>query len=63
MSWASREREDTWNRDAWDKLKSGQVTALIFWAKTQMGWRETSGLDVTGEGFNVVIAGRDKGVL
>ena len=29
------------------KAMDGDTTALIFWAKTQMGWRETSKIDLT----------------
>jgi hypothetical protein len=28
------------------KAMSGDTTALIFWCKTRMGWKETSGLDL-----------------
>lgn len=30
-----------------EKCESGDTTALIFWAKTQMGWKETQKVDHT----------------
>lgn len=30
-----------------DKAMSGDTTALIFWAKTRMGWRETQKVDLS----------------
>jgi hypothetical protein len=32
-------------RSLFDKCQAGDTTALIFWAKTQMGWKETQKLD------------------
>lgn len=32
-----------------EKCKDGDTTALIFWAKTQMHWRETQHVEVTGQ--------------
>lgn len=31
---------------------NGNITALIFWAKTQMGWREINYVDVTSRDAN-----------
>lgn len=30
-----------------NKAKSGDTTAMIFWMKTQAGWKETTAIDVT----------------
>jgi hypothetical protein len=30
-----------------NKAKGGDTAAMIFWMKTQAGWRETSGLEIT----------------
>lgn len=30
-----------------EKAMSGDTTALIFWAKTRMGWRETQKIDLS----------------
>lgn len=39
------------------KAIGGNVPALIFWAKTQMKWKETSGVELTGEdGGNIEIS-------
>lgn len=35
------------------KAMGGDTTALIFWAKTRMGWKETSGLDLKTDGIDV----------
>lgn len=32
-----------------NKATGGDTTALIFWAKTQMRWKETSGVELTGK--------------
>ncbi len=32
-----------------DKATKGDTTSLIFWAKTQMGWKETNVQENTGE--------------
>lgn len=32
-----------------NKAKSGDTSALIFWAKTQMKWKETTVNEITGE--------------
>lgn len=34
-----------------NKIKSGNVTAMIFYLKTQAGWRETKELEVSGDVF------------
>ncbi len=31
------------------KAMGGDTASLIFWAKTRMGWKETSGLDLNGD--------------
>lgn len=31
-----------------NKIMNGDTTAAIFWAKTQMGWKETSAQEITG---------------
>lgn len=36
------------------KAMAGDTTALIFWAKTRMGWKETHGVDLNAsDGINV----------
>lgn len=39
-----------------NKAKSGDTTAMIFWMKTQAGWRETQQIDHTtnGESLNAM---------
>ncbi len=37
------------------KIKEGNVTCIIFYLKTQMGWRETRVLDLTPETKDVLI--------
>ena len=32
-----------------NKIINGDTSAAIFWAKTQMGWRETGTLELTGK--------------
>tara|TARA_R110000822_G_scaffold13841_1_gene48967 strand:- start:705 stop:1031 length:327 start_codon:yes stop_codon:yes gene_type:complete len=41
-----------------NKAKGGDTAAMIFWMKTQAGWRETSVVDLQGN-FNVTISGDD----
>lgn len=37
------------------KAMAGDTAALIFWAKTRLGWKETSGLDIkTPDGIDVL---------
>ena len=31
------------------KCMAGDTSALIFWAKTRMRWKETTGIELTGE--------------
>lgn len=33
-----------------NKAKGGDTAAMIFWMKTQAGWRETSSHEITGAG-------------
>lgn len=33
----------------YNKATGGDTTALIFWAKTRMRWKETSGVELTGK--------------
>lgn len=35
------------------KAMNGDTASLIFWAKTRMGWKETSGLDVNSDGVKI----------
>lgn len=37
-------------RRLFDKAMSGDTAALIFWAKTRMGWKETQKLEAVREG-------------
>jgi hypothetical protein len=38
---------------------NGDTAAAIFWAKTQMGWKETTRQELTdGEGGQIVMWGR-----
>jgi len=38
----------------YQKAMSGDTTALIFWCKTRLGWKETAGLDVnTDSGLTI----------
>ncbi|MBC8158278.1 MAG: hypothetical protein H8E94_02990 [Alphaproteobacteria bacterium] len=32
-----------------NKAMAGDTTAAIFWAKTQMGWKETNATEITGK--------------
>lgn len=41
------------------KAMSGDTTALIFWAKTRMGFKETSGLDINADGIDVTFRRQD----
>lgn len=41
-----------------NKAKGGDTTAMIFWMKTQAGWREK--IEIDQRNFNVVIGGDDK---
>jgi NAD(P)-dependent dehydrogenase (short-subunit alcohol dehydrogenase family) len=41
-----------------NKAKGGDTAAMIFWMKTQAGWREKLDLNHSG-GFNVTINGDD----
>lgn len=44
------------------KAMAGDTASLIFWAKTRMGWKETSGLDLSGAvAFNATKA--DESIL
>lgn len=36
------------------KAMGGDTASLIFWAKTRMGWKETSGIDLSGEMIHAV---------
>jgi hypothetical protein len=41
-----------------EKATGGDTTAAIFWAKTQMGWKETSAHEITGkDGGPIVLWG------
>jgi DNA-binding XRE family transcriptional regulator len=47
-----------------NKAKGGDTTAMIFWMKTQAGWREKQELEVTGdigrvERVEISIVGQD----
>lgn len=33
-----------------NKAKGGDTTAMIFWMKTRAGWRETSAVELSGQG-------------
>lgn len=37
-----------------NKAKGGDTSALIFWAKTRMGWKETNVQENTGETTTVI---------
>ena len=38
-----------------NKAKAGDTTAMIFWMKTRAGWKETHGVEHTGEGGGPVV--------
>jgi hypothetical protein len=38
----------------------GNTALLIFWAKTQMGWKEVSGLELTGKDGEPLSDAKDK---
>jgi hypothetical protein len=38
-----------------NKAINGDTTAAIFWAKTQMGWKETNVQENTGETINKIV--------
>ena len=45
-----------------NKAKAGDTTAMIFWMKTRAGWKETHGVEHTGEGGGpLIIQWRDAG--
>ncbi len=41
------------------KCQEGDTTAMIFWAKTQMGWRETQKIEHSGTVANVQMSSED----
>lgn len=40
--------DNTVGKTLYQKALTGNVPALIFWAKTRLGWRETNRTEVTG---------------
>lgn len=42
-----------------NKAKSGDTTAMIFWMKTQAGWRETTAIDHTSSDGSMTPKGLD----
>ena len=51
MNWRRAGRSPTPSKRLFDKAISGDTTALIFWAKVRMGWKETQKVEPSlGEG-------------
>lgn len=58
LDWAKAQANAKVAATLYQKALSGDTTALIFWAKTQMGWRETDHTQVN-VGVAVQIEGKD----